>query len=273
MMYQVYLRSFKNSNRDGIGDLNYITSRLKHITDIGADALWLPQFDFGYDTANYIDVDKDYDALTNFDKLVAKTKVPRAESNLRFRVKPHLSQAQIIQKKRPTDQALRETTKLVECRPRPRLGMKLGTETICISSTLLRQISTIVALHCNLDRNADVLALMLSVTCLRMYSIHYLDKPRKNVPRISDDDYETFWITFTREIFSRLKNFSRRDNRDNHHATSRFDESINFPYRATILSGVSVIYNGDEISTLDKNFTYVETKDPIGCVAGPDRVS
>lgn len=70
----------KITTEDGIGDLNGITSKLEHIADIGADALWLspiytsPQFDFGYDISNYTDVDKDYSTLTDFDKLVARAK-------------------------------------------------------------------------------------------------------------------------------------------------------------------------------------------------------
>ena len=66
IIYQVYPRSLKDSNGDGIGDLNGITSKLDHIKDIGADALWLspiyssPQVDFGYDISNFTDVDPQY---------------------------------------------------------------------------------------------------------------------------------------------------------------------------------------------------------------------
>ncbi|XP_051160970.1 maltase 2-like [Leptopilina boulardi] len=80
VIYQIYPRSFKDSNGDGIGDLNGITSKLEHIKDIGADALWLspiytsPQADFGYDIANYTNVDPGYGTLDDFDKLVAKAK-------------------------------------------------------------------------------------------------------------------------------------------------------------------------------------------------------
>ncbi|RLU25538.1 hypothetical protein DMN91_001694 [Ooceraea biroi] len=80
LVYQIYPRSFKDSNGDGIGDLNGITSKLEHIADIGADALWLspiyssPQGDFGYDIANYTGIDKDYGTLADFDELVTKAK-------------------------------------------------------------------------------------------------------------------------------------------------------------------------------------------------------
>ncbi|XP_046820236.1 maltase 1-like [Vespa crabro] len=80
LIYQIYPRSFKDSNGDGIGDLNGITSKLEHIADIGADALWLspiytsPQVDFGYDISNFTDVNPEYGTLDDFDKLVAKAK-------------------------------------------------------------------------------------------------------------------------------------------------------------------------------------------------------
>ncbi|XP_033353069.1 alpha-glucosidase-like [Bombus vosnesenskii] len=80
IVYQVYPRSFKDSNGDGIGDLNGITSKLEHIKDIGATALWLspiyksPQVDFGYDISNFTDIEPTYGTLADFDKLVAKAK-------------------------------------------------------------------------------------------------------------------------------------------------------------------------------------------------------
>ncbi|XP_031839078.1 alpha-glucosidase [Nomia melanderi] len=80
VVYQIYPRSFKDSNGDGIGDLNGITSKLEHIADLGATALWLspiytsPQVDFGYDIANFTDIDPDYGTLRDFDRLVAKAK-------------------------------------------------------------------------------------------------------------------------------------------------------------------------------------------------------
>ncbi|MGH8928478.1 MAG: alpha-amylase family glycosyl hydrolase, partial [Acidimicrobiia bacterium] len=79
VIYQIYPRSFSDSNDDGIGDLNGITSRLDYLSEtLGVDALWLspfypsPQDDFGYDVADYRDVDQMYGNLSDFDRLVAE---------------------------------------------------------------------------------------------------------------------------------------------------------------------------------------------------------
>ncbi|KAJ8681863.1 hypothetical protein QAD02_017655 [Eretmocerus hayati] len=80
VLYQIYPRSFKDSNSDGIGDLPGITSKLEHIKDAGADAFWIspiyasPQVDFGYDIANFTDIAEEYGTLDDFDELVAKAK-------------------------------------------------------------------------------------------------------------------------------------------------------------------------------------------------------
>ena len=80
IVYQIYPRSFKDSNGDGIGDLKGITSKLEHVVDIGAKAIWLspiyksPQVDFGYDISNFTDVDPSYGTLADFNQLVAKAK-------------------------------------------------------------------------------------------------------------------------------------------------------------------------------------------------------
>lgn len=75
-IYQVYPRSFCDSNGDGIGDLAGITGRLEYIASLGVDAVWLSPFftspmrDFGYDVADYCDVDPIFGALRDFDRLV-----------------------------------------------------------------------------------------------------------------------------------------------------------------------------------------------------------
>jgi alpha-glucosidase len=79
VVYQIYPRSFQDSNNDGIGDLPGIISKLDYLSDtLGIDAIWLspfypsPQADFGYDVSNYIDVDPMFGTLADFDRLVAE---------------------------------------------------------------------------------------------------------------------------------------------------------------------------------------------------------
>jgi alpha-glucosidase len=77
VIYQVYPRSFQDSNGDGIGDLPGIRARLDHITGLGAGALWLspfypsPNADFGYDVSDYEGVDPAYGTIEDFDDLLA----------------------------------------------------------------------------------------------------------------------------------------------------------------------------------------------------------
>ncbi|WP_332664750.1 glycoside hydrolase family 13 protein [Aeromicrobium sp.] len=78
VIYQVYPRSWADSNGDGIGDLPGITARLPHLADLGVDAIWLspfytsPQHDAGYDVADYRDVDPVFGDLAAFDELTAR---------------------------------------------------------------------------------------------------------------------------------------------------------------------------------------------------------
>jgi alpha-glucosidase len=78
VIYQIYPRSFADSNHDGVGDLPGITERLDALSSLGVDAIWLspiytsPQADAGYDVADYCDVDPLFGTLTDFDALVAR---------------------------------------------------------------------------------------------------------------------------------------------------------------------------------------------------------
>jgi alpha-glucosidase len=80
VFYEVYPRSFADSNNDGIGDLKGITSKLGYLQELGVDAIWItpcfpsPQVDFGYDVSDYENIDPMYGTLADFDQLVAKAK-------------------------------------------------------------------------------------------------------------------------------------------------------------------------------------------------------
>jgi alpha-glucosidase len=77
IIYQVYPRSFKDSNGDGIGDLRGIQSKLDYLQWLGVDAVWIspifpsPMADFGYDISNYTDIDPIFGTLAEFDALLA----------------------------------------------------------------------------------------------------------------------------------------------------------------------------------------------------------
>jgi alpha-glucosidase len=77
VIYQIYPRSFQDSNGDGVGDLNGIIARADYLAWLGIDAVWIspffpsPMADFGYDISNYVGVDPLFGTLADFDRLVA----------------------------------------------------------------------------------------------------------------------------------------------------------------------------------------------------------
>lgn len=78
VIYQIYPRSYQDSNGDGIGDLKGIIGRLPYIAALGADAIWISPFfkspmkDFGYDVTDYCDIDPMFGTLADFDALTAE---------------------------------------------------------------------------------------------------------------------------------------------------------------------------------------------------------
>src|SRR4051812_45918819 len=77
VIYQVYPRSFQDSDGDGVGDLEGVTRRLDYLAALGVDAIWIspiypsPMADFGYDVADYCDVDPRFGTLAHFDRLLS----------------------------------------------------------------------------------------------------------------------------------------------------------------------------------------------------------
>jgi len=80
VIYEIYPRSFQDSNGDGIGDINGITSRLDYLKDLGVDAIWItpmypsPGVDYGYDISDYTAIDPEYGTMEDFDRMVAAAK-------------------------------------------------------------------------------------------------------------------------------------------------------------------------------------------------------
>jgi alpha-glucosidase len=80
VIYEIYPRSFADSNGDGLGDLNGITRHLAYLQDLGIDAVWItpcfpsPQVDFGYDVSNYEAIAPEYGTMADFDRLLTEAK-------------------------------------------------------------------------------------------------------------------------------------------------------------------------------------------------------
>ena len=80
VIYEIYPRSFQDTNGDGIGDLNGITERLDYLQKLGVDAIWLtpvypsPQVDFGYDISDFRNIDPQYGTPADFDRLVTEAR-------------------------------------------------------------------------------------------------------------------------------------------------------------------------------------------------------
>src|SRR3954447_9339555 len=76
VIYQIYPRSFQDSNGDGVGDLRGIVRRIPYLVELGVDAIWIspifvsPMADFGYDIVDYTDIDPLFGSLNDFDELL-----------------------------------------------------------------------------------------------------------------------------------------------------------------------------------------------------------
>lgn len=80
VIYEIYPRSFGDTNGDGLGDLNGITEHLDYLKDLGIDAIWIspcfpsPQVDFGYDVSDYKAIAPEYGTMADFDRLMAEAR-------------------------------------------------------------------------------------------------------------------------------------------------------------------------------------------------------
>jgi alpha-glucosidase len=80
IFYQIYPRSFMDTNNDGIGDLKGVESKLSYLKESGIDAVWLspifesPMVDFGYDISNYTKIQPEYGTMEDFDDMIKLAK-------------------------------------------------------------------------------------------------------------------------------------------------------------------------------------------------------
>jgi alpha-glucosidase len=78
VIYQVYPRSFQDTDDNGVGDLNGVIERLSYFVDLGVDAIWIspifrsPMADFGYDISDYVDIAPIFGDMADFERLVAE---------------------------------------------------------------------------------------------------------------------------------------------------------------------------------------------------------
>ena len=104
VIYQIYPRSFQDTNGDGIGDLKGIAQRLDYLAGLGLDAIWIspiypsPMADFGYDVADYCDVDATFGTLADFDVCCAGP-CAWAEGSTRLGTQPHIRTASVVCRK------------------------------------------------------------------------------------------------------------------------------------------------------------------------------
>ena len=103
--YQIYPRSFMDTNGDGVGDLPGIIDKLDYVAGLGVDAIWIapffrsPMADFGYDIADYRDVDPLFGTLADFDRLLAKAHKLGLKVMIDQVLSAHLRPARLVQGK------------------------------------------------------------------------------------------------------------------------------------------------------------------------------
>ncbi len=116
IFYQIYPRSFQDSNADGVGDIAGIITRLPYLRALGVDAIWLspifpsPMADFGYDISDYTGIDPLFGTLEDFDALVSAAHAQRPEDHPRPRPEPYLRAASMVHRKPKRRAIIRSAT-------------------------------------------------------------------------------------------------------------------------------------------------------------------
>jgi alpha-glucosidase len=102
IVYQVYPRSYMDSNGDGIGDLAGITSKLDYLKWLGVTAVWIspcypsPMKDFGYDVSDYCDIDPIFGSLADMERLIEEAHARGPEGASGLRAEPHVRPAPVV---------------------------------------------------------------------------------------------------------------------------------------------------------------------------------
>src|SRR5215470_12859976 len=105
VIYQIYPRSFQDSNTDGVGDLAGIRERLRYLAELRVDAIWLspiypsPMSDFGYDISDYTNIDPVFGTLAEFDALVEDAHRLGIKLILDFGAQSHLGPTSVVRRK------------------------------------------------------------------------------------------------------------------------------------------------------------------------------
>ena len=102
VVYQIYPRSFCDSNGDGIGDLAGITSKLEYLKDLGIDIIWMspinssPNDDNGYDISDYYGIMSEFGTMADFDRLIAEAHARGIKVMMEYGIKPYLGRACMV---------------------------------------------------------------------------------------------------------------------------------------------------------------------------------
>ena len=104
IIYQIYPRSFMDSDGDGVGDIVGIRSKLDYLQWLGVDAIWIspiypsPMADFGYDISDYTDIDPTFGSLNDFDALLKDAHGRGLKVLARLRPQPHFESTSLVRR-------------------------------------------------------------------------------------------------------------------------------------------------------------------------------